>query len=184
MAAKICISNIFLKQRKCSLLKTKRQQRKAKRFQRSRNSANALFFFPVCWVVFSGFHRNSQEKAGLLEAAGPQTAPLVPSESYAGHAWVPSERVRALTFFNLWSSSLARELPHQFNVTLRSSLSVSSLPFSLSPSFPDWNCCCRFLWNGLNSWRVLLISIACFFCVCFATPAGPMGPTPSPQQVL
>lgn len=58
----------------------------------------ACFFLEL---VLTGFHRNSQEKAGLLEAAGSQTAPPVPSESYAGHAWVPSERVRVLAFFYL-----------------------------------------------------------------------------------
>lgn len=43
-----------------------------------------------------GFYRNSQKKASILEAAGSQTAPPVPSKSYAGHACVPTERVRPL----------------------------------------------------------------------------------------
>lgn len=47
----------------------------------------------------SGFHRNSEEKGGLLEAAGPQTVASVPSESNAGHARVPTERVSSLLLF-------------------------------------------------------------------------------------
>lgn len=52
------------------------------------------FASAASFSLLSGFHRNSQEKAGLLEAAGPETAPPVPSKSYAGHACVPTERVR------------------------------------------------------------------------------------------
>jgi len=54
---------------------------------------NALGIVKVFVLLLSGLHRNSQEKAGFLEAAGPQTAPPVSSESYAGHACVPTERV-------------------------------------------------------------------------------------------
>lgn len=42
----------------------------------------------------SGLLRDSQETADVMEAAGSQTAPPVPSESYAGHACVSTERVR------------------------------------------------------------------------------------------
>ena len=45
-------------------------------------------------LSISGFHRDSEEETGLLEAAGSQTAPPVPKKSHAGHACVPTERVR------------------------------------------------------------------------------------------
>lgn len=56
---------------------------------------NLLFPF-FCWI---GVHRNSQEKAGVLEAAGPQAAALVSPQSDAGHASVPTERVRLTALF-------------------------------------------------------------------------------------
>lgn len=69
-------------------------------------------------VNVSGFFRDSQEKTGLLESAGPETAPPGPSESYAGHACVSTERVRVCDVaFHLL-------LPHQIDVHL-------SFPFFL-----------------------------------------------------
>lgn len=91
---------IFLKKLACFFLELKNKYRFQMHFQKSCEYF-VHYFTPFCCLVLTGFHRNSQEKAGLLEAAGPQTAPPVPSESYAGHAWVPSERVRVLAFFYL-----------------------------------------------------------------------------------
>lgn len=53
-----------------------------------------LFGCSALYSLVSGFHRNPQEKIGLLEAAGPQTPPPFPPESDAGHACVSTERVR------------------------------------------------------------------------------------------
>lgn len=57
-------------------------------------SSSSSFFFFYASVNMSGFLGDSQEKAGLLESAGPETAPPGPPQSYAGHACVSTERVR------------------------------------------------------------------------------------------
>lgn len=59
-----------------------------------------FFFFQSssCTSVnVSGLFRDSQEKAGVLESTGTETASSVPSESYAGDACVSTERVRVWT---------------------------------------------------------------------------------------
>lgn len=60
----------------------------------------------------SGFFRDSQEKTGLLESAGPETAPPGPSESYAGHACVSTERV------SVCRVAFDPSLPHQIDALL------------------------------------------------------------------
>lgn len=81
-------------------------------------------------LLLSGLFRDSQEKAGLLESAGPETAAPGPSESYAGHACVSTERVRVCDF--------DLSLPHQIDVHLSLSLHLLSLICSLTLKSPCW----------------------------------------------
>lgn len=83
-------------------------------------------------LLLSGLFRDSQEKAGLLESAGPETAPPGPSESYAGHACVSTERVRVC------DSAFDLSLPHQIDVHLSLSLHLLSLICSLTLKSPCW----------------------------------------------
>ena len=45
----------------------------------------------VC--VIAGVHRDAEEAAGIVETADAEVAPPLPTESHAGHAHVPTERV-------------------------------------------------------------------------------------------
>lgn len=45
------------------------------------------------WVWSLGVHGDAEEAPGVLEAAGAEAAPPFPTESHAGHARVPTERV-------------------------------------------------------------------------------------------
>lgn len=103
-------------------------------------------------LLLSGLFRDSQEKAGLLESAGPETAPPGPSESYAGHACVSTERVRVC------DSAFDLSLPHRIDVHLSLSLHVLSLICSLTLKSPCWR---------LNV-KLSLSRFICFshFCFC------------------
>ena len=114
------------------------------------------FFFCCLFLCVSGFYRNSEEEAGLLEAAGPQIAPPLPSESYAGHACVPTERVSLSSdsaLFYLWSPSVAVRCYSSWirflDLTVYYFHSLS-LPFSVL-QFSD-ACCLRSVFPFYSSW--------------------------------